>query len=376
MSTSAQAAAWMDEALALAAKGLCTTHPNPRVGCVIVKDGQCVGRGWHRRAGEPHAEVHALREAGDAARGATAYVTLEPCSHHGRTPPCADALIAAGVSRVVVAIEDPFPAVQGRGIERLRAAGIDVEVGVGATAAHELNLGFISRCTRQRPWVRLKLGMSLDGKIALADGRSQWITGAAARADVQLWRARSSAILTGIGTVRADDPRLTVRLDGPPERAPTRIVLDPSASLSPQARLWHEAAPLLWVHAPAAELWPERPAWVQSLAIPAPGGQILLPRLMAALAERGENEILVEAGPRLCGALLHQGLVDELLLYIAPRILGASARSAFELPPLRELDDAEAWTLCEQRSLDGDLFLRLRAPPPAPGWAEDFAAIS
>ena len=236
----------MRQALELARRGLYTTHPNPRVGCVLVRAGEVVGSGWHRRAGEAHAEVHALAQAGELARGATAYVTLEPCAHHGRTPPCADALIAAGVARVVVAMEDPFPQVAGAGLARLRAAGIAVDVGVEAAAAAELNAGFISRQTRQRPWIRVKLGVSLDGRCALADGRSQWITSAQARADVQHWRACSSAIVTGIGSVLADDPRLTVRLpDAREHGTPERIVLDSHFRLPARSRMLDEPGPIL-----------------------------------------------------------------------------------------------------------------------------------
>jgi diaminohydroxyphosphoribosylaminopyrimidine deaminase/5-amino-6-(5-phosphoribosylamino)uracil reductase len=217
----------MAHALRLAGRGLCTTQPNPRVGCVIAHGDEVVGTGFHQRAGEPHAEVYALREAGERARGATAYVTLEPCAHHGRTPPCADALVAAGVKRVVIAAEDPFPQVAGRGIGKLRDAGVRVDVGLMREAARELNIGFFSRIERGRPWVRVKLAMSLDGRTALANGESKWITGEAARADVQRWRARSSAILSGSGTVLADDPRLTVRLpEGEAFAPPLRVILD------------------------------------------------------------------------------------------------------------------------------------------------------
>ncbi len=226
---------WMAQALRLAELGLYTTSPNPRVGCVLVRDGKLIGEGWHKRAGEPHAEVHALRAAGESARGATAYVTLEPCSHHGRTPPCADALIAAGVRRVVVAMQDPNPLVAGQGIARLRAAGIDVECGLMEAAARELNIGFFSRMTRGTPWVRSKIAASLDGRTALANGASKWITGEAARRDVQHWRARSCAVLTGIGTVLADDPQLNVR-EPATERQPLRVVVDSELRISPGAK--------------------------------------------------------------------------------------------------------------------------------------------
>ena len=331
----------MCRALELAALGLCTTHPNPRVGCVLVQGDEVVGEGWHRRAGEPHAEVHALRMAGERARGATAYVTLEPCAHHGRTPPCADALVAAGVARVVVALHDPFPAVDGAGIARLRAAGIQVDVGLCEDDARELNLGFVSRLTRDRPWIRVKLGLSLDGRSALADGRSQWITSAAARADVQHWRARSSAVLSGIGSVLADDSRLTVRTPGLDHSTPERIVLDRQGRLPAHARLLAAPGPVLWVTAASAPDRPDLSGRVERLTLPDPGGRLHLQRLCFALAERGHNEVLVEAGPRLAGAFVAAGLVDELVWYLAPKLLGHDARPALQLPPPASLDQVD-----------------------------------
>lgn len=354
----------MREALSLAARGLYTTDPNPRVGCVIAQGERIVGRGFHARAGEPHAEVHALREAGDEARGATAYVTLEPCSHHGRTPPCADALIAAGIARVVVACSDPFPAVNGTGIERLRAAGIAVEVGLLGDAARELNIGFHSRHTRQRPWVRVKLGMSLDARTALADGSSQWITGPAARADVQHWRARSSAILTGIESVLADDPRLTVRIEGlEPPRAPTRIILDTRARLPASARLFTEPGPILWVTAHNAPARPELDERVERLRVPTRHERIDLVALLEALAQRDCNELLIEAGGTLAGAFVAANLVDELILYLAPTLLGHDARAAFQLPPLAVLGDAQRWQWHGVERVEADLRLMLRLAP-------------
>lgn len=332
----------MLRALELAARGLCTTHPNPRVGCVLARGDQVVGEGWHQRAGGPHAEVVALREAGELARGATAYVTLEPCAHHGRTPPCADALIAAGVARVVAASDDPFPAVNGAGYARLRAAGIEVESGLCQAEADELNLGFLSRIRRGRPWIRVKLGMSLDGRTALADGRSQWITSAEARADVQAWRARSSAVLTGIGTLLADDPRLDVRVAGRVERQPVRIVLDSSGRMPADANLLKVPGPVLWITGPG--LSPPPRADLQHLAMPLAGGRLSLAAVAAALGARGHNELLVEAGAQLAGAFVAAGLADELLLYLAPRLLGADARGAFAIPPLADLDAAPAFT--------------------------------
>lgn len=347
-------------ALELAARGLYTTHPNPRVGCVLVRDGELVGTGWHRRAGEPHAEVHALREAGDRARGATAYVTLEPCAHHGRTPPCADALVAAGVRRVVAAMRDPFPAVDGAGLQRLLDAGIEVSSGLMAAEALELNQGFVSRVTRHRPWIRVKLGLSLDARSALADGRSQWITGADARADVQRWRARSSGILTGIGTVLADDPQLTVRAAELPAVTPERIVLDSRARLPAAAQLLQSAGPVLWVH--GADARADALPGVEELALPLQHGRIPLARVAYALGQRGHNEILVEAGARLAGAWVSAGLVDELICYMAPRLLGSDARPGLELPPLAQLSDAQAWRWHAIDRVGDDLRLILRPP--------------
>lgn len=358
-------ARWMRVALDLAERGLFTTHPNPRVGCVIVAAGEQLGAGWHVRAGEAHAEVHALREAGERARGATAYVTLEPCAHHGRTPPCADALIAAGLARVVVALRDPFPAVNGSGIARLRAAGIEVEVGVLEAAARALNAGFLSRLTRHRPWIRVKLGVSLDGRTALADGSSQWITGVAARADVQHWRARSSGILTGIGTLLADDPRLSVRGDGLPPVQPERIILDSRGRMPADARLLAEPGPVLWVTTPQIDISAKMQARVDHIAVPAVDGRLNLARLAFALAQRGHNEILVEAGATLAGAFIAAGLVDELIWYIAPKLLGHATRPALQLPMLGQLADAQDWSFVAIDRFGDDLRLLLR-PPPVP----------
>ncbi|MHB1271725.1 MAG: bifunctional diaminohydroxyphosphoribosylaminopyrimidine deaminase/5-amino-6-(5-phosphoribosylamino)uracil reductase RibD [Rhodanobacter sp.] len=376
--------AHMAHALRVAGRGLYTTQPNPRVGCVIAHGDAVVGEGWHRFAGEPHAEVFALREAGERARGATAYVTLEPCAHHGRTPPCADALIAAGVVRVVIAAEDPFPQVDGRGIGKLRAAGIAVGTGLLREAARELNIGFFSRIERGRPWLRVKLAMSLDGRTALASGESKWITGEAARADVQRWRARSSAILTGSGTVLADDPRLTVRLDETrpveacmtpsPQRGqakplpagergqvpPLRVVLDRRLRTPAASHVLDGEAPTLVLHAADAVPTDDRFAKVERVVVPGQGDALDLHAVLALLAERSCNEVHVEAGPTLCGALFAAGLVDELLLYIAPLLLGDSARALLHLPTLTAM--AARWRLqtIEQRQLGGDWRLRLR----------------
>lgn len=320
--------ACMARALQLAARGQYTARPNPVVGCVVANGGQVVGEGWHPRAGEPHAEVFALREAGDRARGGTAYVTLEPCAHHGRTPPCAEALVAAGVARVVAAMRDPFPRVDGAGFARLQAAGIAVASGLLERQARELNLGFLSRFTRGRPWVRVKLAASLDGRTAMASGESKWITGAAARADVQCWRARSGAILTGADTVLADDPALTVRLgDHTPFQPPLRVVLDSRLRSLAMPRVRDGSAPTLYLHGPDAVPPPGLDA--EFAAVPLRDGRLDLEAALRLLAARDINEVQVEAGPALCGALLRAGLVDELLLYQAPLLLGDTARPLF-----------------------------------------------
>ncbi|MGB3268659.1 MAG: bifunctional diaminohydroxyphosphoribosylaminopyrimidine deaminase/5-amino-6-(5-phosphoribosylamino)uracil reductase RibD [Rhodanobacter sp.] len=352
----------MAHALRLAERGLYTAQPNPRVGCVIAHGDEAVGAGFHQRAGEPHAEVYALREAGERARGATAYVTLEPCAHHGRTPPCADALVAAGVSRVVIAAEDPFPQVDGRGIGTLRAAGITVESGLMREAARELNIGFFSRIERGRPWVRVKLAMSLDGRTALANGESKWITGDAAREDVQRWRARSSAILSGSGTVLADDPRLTVRLPGGEEfMPPLRVILDRRLRTPPGSHVLDGSVPTLLLHGKAASRADPSLAPVEQVALAERDEALDLRSALALLAGRGCNEVHVEAGPTLCGALFAAGLVDELLLYVAPLLLGDSARPLLQLPTLTDMAARWRLRLCDQRMLGADMRLRLRA---------------
>ena len=354
----------MRRAIELAARGLFTTDPNPRVGCVILRDGRVVGEGWHRRAGEPHAEVLALQAAGAAARGATAVVTLEPCCHTGRTPPCADALIAAGIARVVCASLDPNPRVAVGGIARLRAAGIEVVVGPGAREARGLNPGFFARFERGRPHVRLKLAASLDARTAYADRRRAWITGEAARADVQAWRARSGAVLTGAGTVRSDDPRLDVRLAyGDPVRQPLRIVLDPNASCAPAARVFAGGDALLFV-APEA-LATARAAHagspgVRVEALPRAAGGLDLGAALARLAALEVNELWVECGPRLAAAWIEDELVDELIVYYAPRLLGADA------PPLAALSAGYAaaptcFEFLDARFFGGDLRVMLTA---------------
>jgi diaminohydroxyphosphoribosylaminopyrimidine deaminase / 5-amino-6-(5-phosphoribosylamino)uracil reductase len=362
MSFSAADHEFMARALRLARKGLFTTTPNPRVGCVIVRDGAIAGEGWHARAGEAHAEIHALNAAAEFARDATAYVTLEPCSHHGRTPPCADALIAAGVARVVAAMRDPNPQVAGNGLQQLRAAGIDAADGLMEMEARELNIGFVSRMTCGRPWVRLKLAASLDGKTALNNGRSQWITGPEARRDGHAWRARACAILTGAGTVRDDDPRLTVR-DIETDRQPLRVVVDSHMETPPTARIL-EGGNALVVAATedAAKIAALRAAGAEVIVLPNPNGKVDLPRLLQALAGRGVNELHVEAGHKLNGSLLREGLVDELLLYFAPTILG-SGREMFPLPELTDLCGRRDLKIVDLRRVGSDI--RILARPPA-----------
>ncbi|WP_233843472.1 bifunctional diaminohydroxyphosphoribosylaminopyrimidine deaminase/5-amino-6-(5-phosphoribosylamino)uracil reductase RibD [Dyella sp. 2HG41-7] len=361
MTFSAIDAMHMAQALRLAERGLFTTQPNPRVGCVIAHGERVVGQGWHERAGEPHAEVHALREAGEQARGATAYVTLEPCAHHGRTPPCADALIAAGVARVVIAAEDPFPQVAGKGIEKLRAAGIAVESGLMRDTARDINIGFFSRIERHRPWVRVKLAMSLDGRTALANGESKWITGEAARADVQRWRARSSAILTGVGTVLADNPQLTARVDAP-HTSPWRVILDRHLRTPTGSHVLDGQTSTLLLHSETASVVDDRFARVELIAMTEKGGALDLNAVLNLLAERGCNELHVEAGPTLCGALFAAGLADEVLLYVAPVMLGDAARPLMHLPSLTDM--ASRWRLevIDQRQVGADWRIRLRSP--------------
>ena len=334
----AQDSVWMAQALRLAERGLYTTSPNPRVGCVLVRDGDIVGEGWHERAGEPHAEVLALRAAGEAARGATAYVTLEPCGHHGRTPPCADALIAAGIARVTVALQDPNPRVAGQGIAKLRAAGIEVECGLMEAAARELNIGFFARMTRGTAWLRSKIAMSLDGRTALANGVSQWITGEAARQDVQHWRARSCAVLTGIGTVLADDPQLNVR-GIETARQPLRAVVDSLLHMPLNARLLQQNGVMVYTATQDAQkIAALEKSGARVVVLPDANGQVDAAAVLRDLAAQGCNEVLVEAGSKLNGALLKAGLVDELVLYLAPQLLGDMARGMARLGELVSLD--------------------------------------
>ncbi len=355
MSFSAVDHGMMARALQLAELGLWTTSPNPRVGCVVVRDGEMVGEGWHAKAGEPHAEVHALHAAGDRARGATAYVTLEPCSHYGRTPPCAEALIAAGVSRVVCAMTDPNPLVAGKGLAMLQAAGIETASGLLEGEARELNIGFVSRMTRGRPWLRLKVAASLDGKTALNNGVSQWITGPDARRDGHAWRARACAILTGIGTVRDDDPQLSVR-DVATTRQPLRVVVDSKLEISPAARILQDGPVLIVGAAENAEkmaLLRSTGNFVEILNNSA--GKVDLKALLELLAQRGINEVHAEAGFKLNGSLLREGLVDELLLYLAPCLIGHQASGLFNLPALTTLDDKPRLQIRDLRQVGADI---------------------
>lgn len=349
----------MARALRLAERAVFTTRPNPMVGCVLVHGDEVVGEGWHQRKGGPHAEVFALQAAGDRAKGATAYVTLEPCAHHGSTGPCADALIAAGVTRVVAAMRDPFPQVDGAGFDKLRAAGIAVESGLMEAQARELNRGFLSRIERGRPWLRVKLASSLDGRSAMASGDSKWISGEASRNDVQRWRARSGALLTGAGTVLADDPQLTVRLDESSEFVPPlRVVLDPGLATVARGRVREGDAPTLYLHAPEAK--PPRGLQADHVAVPVRNGRFDLDAVVRLLATRGINEVQVEAGATLAGAFLAAGLVDELLLYIAPVLLGERARPLFDGLHIDAMAERLRLRTVDSRSVGGDLRLLLR----------------
>jgi diaminohydroxyphosphoribosylaminopyrimidine deaminase/5-amino-6-(5-phosphoribosylamino)uracil reductase len=363
----------LHEALGLAQDACGRTEPNPRVGCIIgFDDGRVLGRGATQHAGGPHAEVVALADAAGqptSTHGATAWVTLEPCAHHGRTPPCADALIASGIARCVVAVGDPFPAVDGAGIRLLRSAGITVELAdeAIAEAARELNIGFFSRVRRARPWVRLKVAASLDGRTALADGSSQWITGPDARTDGHAWRRRAGAILSGIGTVQADNPRLDVRLVPSPGQ-PLRVVVDSQLRLPLGARLLAPPGRVLIVAAAQGDAIAKRrqealqAAGADILVLPPDaGGHVDLHALLSELARRGVNELHVEAGPRLNGALLQAGLVDELLLYLAPRLLGPG-RDLAALPALAKLTDSLDFEFIDCTQVGADLRLRLRPP--------------
>ena len=351
--------AMMARALRLAERGAYTTKPNPMVGCVIAHGNDVVGEGFHQRAGELHAEVLALREAGERARGATAYVTLEPCAHKGRTPPCAQTLVEAGISRVVAASRDPFEHVDGKGFEVLRAADIMVEVGLMEAQARTLNRGFFSRIERGRPWVRVKLAMSLDGHTALASGESHWISSEASRADVQRWRARCGALLTASGTVLADDPMLTVRMDDDAAFvAPLRVVLDPGLAIPEDSRVLDDSAPTLLLHAPDARVAGYLRQRDRAM-IPSNAGMLDLDAALRVLATRGINEVQTEAGATLCGALLQAGLVDELLLYVVPVLLGARGKPLFAGWDAPTMADRYDLRLIETRQVGNDMRLLL-----------------
>ena len=339
--------AMMGRALELAAKGMYGTTPNPRVGCVIAREARIISEGWHEKAGGPHAEVRALENI-DAA-GATVYVTLEPCNHHGRTPPCVDALLKAKVTRVVAAMRDPSKDA-GKGGERLAAAGVRFESGLLEEEARELNIGFVSRVTRRRPWVRMKIAATLDGRTALEDGRSQWITGSEARRDGHRWRARACAILTGIGTVRADDPQLTVR-EVETQRQPLRVVVDSRLEMSPSARV----LPALVFSGREGKL-----PGAEVVALPNAAGKVDLPRMLEALADRGVNELHVEAGFRLNGSLVREGCVDEFLVYLNPSFLGDAAQGMLDLPAPGSLDARLKLRVVSLDRLGGDLRLLAR----------------
>jgi diaminohydroxyphosphoribosylaminopyrimidine deaminase/5-amino-6-(5-phosphoribosylamino)uracil reductase len=364
--------AFMARALRLAERGLYTTDPNPRVGCLLVRDGEVIGEGWHRRAGGPHAERVALAAARESARGATAYVTLEPCCHHGRTPPCTDALLAAGVARVVVAMQDPNPLVAGRGLRALREGGVSVEIGALEHQARALNPGFLKRMSRRLPYVRCKLAASLDGRTAMANGESKWISSEAARRDVHRLRARSSAVITGIGTVLADDPSLTVRLQaaelpGADEdevvRQPLRVVVDSRLRFPLTARMLELPGRTLIA---CSDKDPARRARLQAAGAdvrPFAGnaGRVDLSSLLHHLADAEINEVVVEAGPNLAGAFVRAGLVDELVLYLAPHLMGDGARGLFHLPGLECMQDRIALAVTDVRMVGPDL--RVRAQP-------------
>lgn len=354
--------AMMARALRLAQRGMFLTTPNPRVGCVITRGETVLGEGYTQPAGQDHAEVQALKACAAAAadtRGATAYVTLEPCSHFGRTPPCADALVKAGISRVVAAMVDPNPLVAGNGLRKLQQQGIETASGLLAAEARELNIGFVSRMERGRPWLRVKLAASIDGRTALANGVSQWITGPAARADVHRWRARSCTMLTGSGTVLADDPELTVRLVAT-TRQPQRIVVDSQLQTPPDAKIVAPGTLIVCANAESQRAAALLQRGAELLALPAADGRVDLPALLTELGRRGCNEVMVEAGAGLAGALLQSRLVDEIVLYQAPLLLGSGARGLFDVPPLSAMAQRTELRLHDLRQIGKDIRMILR----------------
>jgi diaminohydroxyphosphoribosylaminopyrimidine deaminase/5-amino-6-(5-phosphoribosylamino)uracil reductase len=350
----------MRRALEQAERGLFTTTPNPRVGCVVVKAGEVVGEGFHLKAGEPHAEVLALREAGERARGATLYVTLEPCSHHGRTPPCADAVIAAGVKRVVAAMQDPNPKVAGEGFDKLRAAGIEVRCGLLEFEARELNIGFVSRMTRGRPWLRLKVAATLDGRTALANRKSQWITSEAARRDGHAWRARACAVMTGVGTLREDNPRLSVRdIDTP--RQPLKVLVDSKLEARLDAALFQSGTVLVFnARDEQSRVHEFTERGIEVITLANAQGKVDLAAMLAELGRRGMNEVHLESGTRLNGSMLREGCVDELLVYLAPKLFGNSALGMFDLPELQELAEAQPLVFNSIERVGADLRILAR----------------
>jgi len=361
---------YLARALELAARAIATTDPNPRVGCVLARGDRIVAEGWHERAGEPHAEIMALRAAKEDVRGATAYINLEPCSHHGRTPPCADALIAAGVERVVCSMVDPNPLVMGAGIARLRAAGIAVDMGPSDEGAIDLNCGFVQRMKSGRPFVRLKLAASLDGRTALSTGESRWISGEDSRADVQQWRARSSVVLTGVGTVVHDNPRLDVRIGDQP-RQPLRVILDAELRTPADARVLDVPGQALIFTAtpdgPGRTRLENKGVHIET--VPRTGCGLDLLAVLQRLAQQQANEVWVEAGARLAGAFVHAGLVDELVLYVAPHVLGSTARGMFDLPEPASLAARHGFEFRDVRRIGEDV--RLVARPVAPTRSTD-----
>jgi len=354
----------MQSALALAERGLFTTTPNPRVGAVLVKEGVVVGEGFHLKAGEPHAEVHALHQAGERARGATLYVTLEPCSHHGRTPPCADAVVGAGVARVVAAMEDPNPKVAGEGFAKLRAAGIEVRCGLLEFEARELNIGFVSRMTRGRPWVRSKIAATLDGRTALANRKSQWITSEQARRDGQAWRARACAVMTGVGTLRTDNPRLNVR-DIETPRQPLKILVDSRLQVSLDANVFQEGTVLVFnARDEQSRVHEFKDRGIEVITLGNAQGKVDLAAMLTELAKRGMNEVHLEAGTRLNGAMLRESCIDELLVYMAPKLFGNTAMGMFDLPELQELAEGTQLSFSSVEQLGDDLRIIARVTRP------------
>ncbi len=353
---------WMARALQLARNGIYTTHPNPRVGCVIVNNGEVVGEGWHHQAGEKHAEIIALEQAGEKARNAVMYVTLEPCCHHGRTPPCVESIIQAGVTKVVIASRDPNPLVDHAGIEALQQSGIHVTTNVCRNLAVQMNCGFFSRMRRQRPWVTLKIAISLDGKTAMADGDSKWITSSAAREDVHRLRAASSAIMTGIGTVLRDDPSMTARAPGV-EIQPLRVILDSNLSTPVYAKILKQPGKTVIITTGRnqdPELMPEFDSSVEVLVMPEKDNRIDLEAVLSELGKLEVNDLLLEAGAELSGSMLRLNLVDELVVYMAPDLLGSNTRGMFEIHQLQSLDDKLRFEFGEIRKIGRDLRLTLR----------------